>query len=403
MPAKLERCVKHVMAQGRPESSAWAICQSRMKDGACEAQRTDAPCAMLAQDSYRGGFIDSIPYDPTTKTAVSVRDGVLEYLGAELGLLPEDKIFRVYRSAATIANAATAMPGIPVTNEHVALDMEPPTNGGRVDTSKMVDLEDESHASHVAVQNTFTLSDTMAQAVDAGKRELSLGYCAQLVPHEIYDFEQRDIVPHHVAVVDRGRCGPMCSFLDKSPREDMSVHKAFLDADGALNLQQIVELATALPEAIKSVPVDQMSKLVPALQKIVELAKAKLPAEEPTPAPEQEPVPAEDEDPEMKKEEEEKKFSDALAAAVGERLQSELKAHLAVVDKAREFLPEEYAFTDKAALDIMKDALAAATSENFEDAEIPTAFKLLRKTESQYKEFGDSDPNPYDLLKDKEL
>lgn len=31
MPAKLERCVRKVMNQGKSKSSAWAICQSTMK------------------------------------------------------------------------------------------------------------------------------------------------------------------------------------------------------------------------------------------------------------------------------------------------------------------------------------------------------------------------------------
>jgi len=39
------------------------------------------------------------------------------------------------------------------------------------------------------------LSDAMQATVDAGKRELSLGYMADL--DDDYDFEQLDIVPHH--------------------------------------------------------------------------------------------------------------------------------------------------------------------------------------------------------------
>jgi len=34
MPAKLERCVKKIIAKGKSKSSAWAICQSSvMKKG----------------------------------------------------------------------------------------------------------------------------------------------------------------------------------------------------------------------------------------------------------------------------------------------------------------------------------------------------------------------------------
>jgi len=58
-------------------------------------------------------FADTATYSDTERTAVSIRDGVLEYLGTEIGLEPPDKVFAVYRSPATIANAAHAMKGIP--------------------------------------------------------------------------------------------------------------------------------------------------------------------------------------------------------------------------------------------------------------------------------------------------
>jgi len=67
-------------------------------------------------------FADLAVYSDTARTAVSVRDGVLEYFGAELNMEPIDKIFTVYRSPATIANAAYAMSGIPLTDEHVSME-----------------------------------------------------------------------------------------------------------------------------------------------------------------------------------------------------------------------------------------------------------------------------------------
>ena len=412
VPEKLERCVKEVMAQGRPESSAWAICQSKIKDGMCpNGEACPAMTSKIdAKDSYVGHFSDAIPYDAATKTAVSARDGVLEYFGDEIGQEPADRIFRVYRSPATLANIAQAMVGLPVTNEHVSIALPPPTDGGRVESSRMVDYDQPSQAAHIAVQNTFALSDTLRMTIESGKRELSLGYGAELVPHDVYDFEQRDIIPHHVAVVDRGRCGPMCSFIDKLPKqgEIVKLHKAFLDAEGALNLQQVAELAAALPEAIKAVPVNELPKLLAPMQKIIELAKTvgvEAPAEEEVPAPvgdEGTPAPVEkveDEDPAAKKEEEEKKFADSVAAAV----ETAVKARLAIVDKAREFLPADYAFADSAPDKIMRDALATDTDTKFEDAELPVAFKLLKKRDSQYKQFGDSNADPFDSLKGKEI
>jgi hypothetical protein len=44
-------------------------------------------------------FNDAVEYDGAMKAAISVRDGVLEYLGSELGMEPAERIFFVYRSS----------------------------------------------------------------------------------------------------------------------------------------------------------------------------------------------------------------------------------------------------------------------------------------------------------------
>ena len=397
MPAKLDRCVASVMESGKTEEQAYAICNAQFSD------------------TYRGTFNDAAIFDPTEKTALSVRDGVLEYLGVELGMQPPDQIFTVYRSPATIANAAMKMRGLAITDGHVTLDAPAPSEGGFVAEAEMVDAADPLTGTTIAIRNKLSISDTLRAMVEAGRRELSLGYNAELVPHDgEYDFEQRDIQPHHLAMVDRGRCGPMCSFIDRKPtNEDEAMpklHKAFTDEDGAMNLQQIVELATALPEAIKSVPVDQLQELLPALQQIVEAAKGVMPAtEEDEPAAPmggEEPVEMEDEDMPTD-EEKEKQFSDAVAAATEKRIvgivDKAIKTHATVIEKARGFLPENYTFADKSTVQIMRDALATDTTEQFADSELPLAFKMLKKVESNYKKFGDEQPGGLSHLKNKEL
>ena len=349
-----------------------------------------------------GHFTDAATFDSSEKTAVSVRDGVLEYQGFELGLTPADKTFMVYRSPATIANAAMRMPGISITDGHVSMDTSPPSDGGEVTSAEMVDASDESTLTTIAILNKLAVSDSLLKTVAAGKRELSLGYSADMVPHDDYDFEQRDIRPHHLAVVDQGRNGPMCSFLDQKPEESMTLklHKAFCDAEGAMNLLQIVELANALPEAIKSVPVDQLAKLLPALQAIVEAAKGVMPEEElqPEPEPDPDPMPVEGEDkePEPEQEPEEKEdFADQVSDA--------LAVHTGVIEKARGFLDDAYGMSGKTTNQIMQDALNTQTSEKFTDAELPLAFKLLKQPEARYANFGDSVASGFDKLSDQEI
>lgn len=356
-------------------------------------------------------FNDRLEFNASLKTAVSVRDGVLEYLGSEIGMDPADKIFTVYRSPATIANTADKMIGIMLSDGHVPLDSEVPHPVGSVETSEMVDLFDHTSNSYLAIQNKVQVADEMLLHLQEGKRELSLGYKADLIPHEKYDLEQRDILPHHLAIVDQGRCGPACSFLDKKEIEKMK--KFFLDAEGNPNLEEIVKIASQLPEALKKLPMDKLTEIMPTLQEIVSFAAAaEVPAEE-TPAEEvpAEEMPAEDETSaeevpaeEMEDEEDTNKTPITDSAAFKDALKASMARHSSAIDKAKGFLDADYVFADKATEQIMRDALATEHGEQeFEDAELDVAFKMLAKTDSKTKNFGDSQDDAWDQLKDKEL
>ena len=342
-------------------------------------------------------FADITTYSDTERTAVSIRDGVLEYLGAEIGLEPLDKVYTVYRSPATIANAAYAMAGIPLTGDHVSLDGPAPIDGGRVESSTVIDQIDEPTHSRLAVQNKLAVSDSL-QITLKDKRQLSLGYEADLVPHSKWDYEQVNIVPHHLAAVSDGRCGPLCSFLDRKPEEKNMPEKVklFLDAEGQVNLEQIVEIATALPEAIKKVPVDQLVKLMPAMQEIMAYAKEQGVVTEEDPTEGEEDMTDEGKTGEEDKEEKDKEeftdsaaFKDAVASAV----KGEVKRYAEVVNKARNFLDADYDFSGKSANQVMADSLATQSTDKFEDSELPVAFKLLRKPNTDYSQFGDTKPD----------
>jgi len=357
-------------------------------------------------ETIRKQFADLAVYSETARTAVSVRDGVLEYLGAELDLEPLDKVFTVYRSPATIANAAYAMAGIPLTDEHVSMEGPALDSGSRVESSVVIDQLDESTHSRLAVQNKLAVNDTL-QLLLKDKRQLSLGYEADLVPHSRWDFEQINIAPHHLAAVPAGRCGPLCSFIDRKPdtpvkpregdtmKPEKKLIKAFTDAEGSVSLEQIVEIATGLPEAIRKVPVDQLVKLMPAMQEIMSYAKEQgaMPAEEPETEMEGEDMEGEEKETMDEAEEGDKenfadssKFKDAVASAV----KGEVKRYAEVVNKARNFVDAEYDFAGKTANAVMRDALATQSTDKFEDAELSVAFKLLRKANTDYSQFGDT-------------
>jgi len=351
-------------------------------------------------------FSDLAVYSSADKTAISVRDGVLEYLGSELEIEPADKIFTVYRSPATIANAASGMKGIPLTDEHVSLDEPAPNTGSNVESAKIIDQLDETTSSYIAIKNNISVTDAMLASLD-DKRELSLGYFGNLIPHSKWDYEQIDIVPHHLAVVPAGRCGSLCSFLDRKLTLNQSeinmkkLHKSFLDAEGSVNLEQIVEVATQLPDAIRKVPIEELTKLIPAMMEIMSYAK-------------EQGIEVEDEDMDKEKEmsdeekqkmadmdkekmadadketdeEKEKKFSDAVSVKAKSFADAEVKKFSSVINKARQFVDEDFDFTDKNSNDVMRAALNTQSTEKFEDAELSVAFKLLRKS-ADYTKFGD--------------
>ena len=390
MPDKFDRCVKEVMASGKSEDQAYAICTAQFNDSAEVIHR---------------GFSDLATYSSNSRTAISIRDGVLEYLGAELGLDPADKIFTVYRSPATIANACFKMAGIPLTNEHIEMVGAAPDNGSRVESGTVIDQIDESTHSRLAVMNKLTTTDEM-NAMLAEKRQLSLGYEADLVPHSRWDFEQINIAPHHLAAVRAGRCGPLCSFLDRKPQqseEDTTMLlKAFLDADGAVNLEQVAEIAMALPEAIRKVPVDKLQELLPAMQEIMMYAKEQGVTIEAEGEMEDEETKMEDEDPGINEDEgkdpfaDSAEFKDAVAKAskglAAKIADAEVKRFATVVTKAQYFLDEDYDFTGKSTNDVMRDALATQHDSKFEDSELDVAFKMLKRIGTDLRQFGDQNP-----------
>ncbi len=348
----------------------------------------------------RKKFRDAISFQSAARTAISVRDGVIEYLGEELALEPHDKVFTVYRSPATIGNAAMLMKGIPVTDEHISLDVPAESTGGVVAESSLIDAVQPDTRTYVAIKNVLTLDEDYAERLK-GKAQLSLGYFGDLVPHDVYDFEQKNITPHHLAAVPSGRCGELCSFLDRKyepKKEGKNMNGVFCDENGDVSLEKVIEVALALPEAIKTLSLEELEKVLPTLTEIVNGANGgSVGAKD-----------AEEEKDDDVPDEEKPKFSDAdFKQALDEKMQSFADAAVTeyskVVEKARLFLDASFDFTGKTAVALMRESVKTKTAETFTDEELPTAFKLLSRT-ADYRSFGDNKQvHPLDSIADKEL
>lgn len=214
-------------------------------------------------------------------------------------------------------------------------------------------------------------------------------------------------------------------FFDKQGTPKIQLPQGFVDQEGSVTMQQAVEIASGIPEAIKTMPLDQLQQYMETLKEIYEAAKKN------------DPNAAQDEG-NMDEEEEkyddegnpindkakskaydalkdkkarggytdaqvEKMVNDKVAQATKQAVQDHAKA----IEKARHFLDDNYDFTTRDTKQIMRDAIATQTSESYTDQELPLAFKMLQIPErSEVVNFGDRSPElgeEFQKLADKDL
>jgi hypothetical protein len=156
-------------------------------------------------------------------SAVFARTGIQQYTAAQVGATDRDphEIVNVYRPADEVFSQESldSFRRKPVTNDH-------PGGAGRVTADNAKHLQVGMSGDHVArdgelMRGSLTITDgTTIREVEGGKRQVSLGYDCAFLPeagtHDgvPFEFTQRKIRGNHVAIVDRGRCGPTCSVLD---------------------------------------------------------------------------------------------------------------------------------------------------------------------------------------------
>jgi hypothetical protein len=154
------------------------------------------------------------------------RIGTLMYAAGEVDVAPTaDGMISVERHPEDVfaQSAIDSFQAQPIVDEHPVEDGEvigvDPTNWRSYAVGTMLNPRrgDGAH-----FDNDFLYADLLFQdadairAVMAGKKEVSLGYDAdyeQLGPGR---GRQRNIIGNHIALVDRGRCGPRCAIGDSA-------------------------------------------------------------------------------------------------------------------------------------------------------------------------------------------
>ena len=162
------------------------------------------------------------------------RCGTMLYADGEVPVTADrDGIIRIHRDPEDVfdPNAIASWNGKPVTNEH------PPEKVQTVNWkvySVGVALNPR-RGDGLTEDNEFLYADLLIQDADAvrdvlaGLREVSGGYDAEYEDIAPGEGRQHLIVGNHVALVDRGRCGPKCMIGDSEMAGD-SRRKATVDA-----------------------------------------------------------------------------------------------------------------------------------------------------------------------------
>lgn len=151
--------------------------------------------------------------------------GVFPYSGAQISPdLEADKIYQVYRPEEELSDPETieSFKLIPWTDEHEMLSGKPVE--GMTDPSRKgvhgVIGEDVYFEDGYLKGNLKVFSNKLAELIDSGKKELSIGYrCLYDIESGVYngvryDAIQRQIRGNHVALVEEGRSGHDVSVLD---------------------------------------------------------------------------------------------------------------------------------------------------------------------------------------------
>lgn len=155
--------------------------------------------------------------------ALTARTGIQQYLGAEVGR-PDLKVVNVYRDEQEVFSKRSleSFSKIPMTNDHPG---QPVTAANwkqvAVGTTGDEVLRD---GEYLKIGLKITEGDAVA-AVQAGKRELSVGYSCELVWEDgeapdgtKYQAKQTNIIADHIAIVQRGRAGSRASIGDSWPQ-----------------------------------------------------------------------------------------------------------------------------------------------------------------------------------------
>ena len=149
--------------------------------------------------------------------------GIFYYSGAQINSeLEPDRMYRVYRPEEELNNSETidSFRLLPFVDNHEMVGTDDGMTPAERKGVHGVIGEDVYFEDGYLKGNLKIFSNKLAELIDSGKRELSIGYrCIYDIVEGIYDGERYDVVQrsirgNHLALVDEGRSGPDVAVLD---------------------------------------------------------------------------------------------------------------------------------------------------------------------------------------------
>lgn len=201
--------IEKEIAAGKPQAQAVAIAyseQRKAKDNKESARKEDT-----------NGWIE-IKNNPLSRV------GVFPYSGATVGGDPS-KVYRVYRPEEELSRPETieSFKLLPWVDDHPSVLLGDSDEGLTPAEKKGIQGvigEDVYFKDGILYGNIKMFSETLANLIDSGKKQLSVGYqCAYEIVSGIwngipYDAIQRGILGNHLALVQEGRMGKQVAVLD---------------------------------------------------------------------------------------------------------------------------------------------------------------------------------------------
>jgi hypothetical protein len=149
------------------------------------------------------------------------------------GMKGQDGLIRIHRDDDEVFKPAAVLSfaGKPVTNDHPP-ERVTPDNWHDYSVGTVINPRQGDGR---LFDNSFLYADLLVTSRKAiqdildGKREVSAGYDAEYEQTQIGEGRQYKIIGNHVALVNRGRCGPSCHIGDSEVATKVNTRRSFRD------------------------------------------------------------------------------------------------------------------------------------------------------------------------------